>query len=98
MRQVNPRGFAEEACRFHANRARRLLFAKGDSMLQFAEITGVIDRSNSAGMNRNGLLTPKIASGFYAGPNGTADGRDGLRESLPVRELVKSRERSLVSP
>ena len=34
----------------HANRARRLLFAKGDGMLQLAKIAGVIDLS-SAGMD-----------------------------------------------
>lgn len=46
----------------YANRAHRVLFVKGDDGLKFTEIAEVIDLSHAAGIDRVGLLTPKLAS------------------------------------
>lgn len=46
----------------YSNRAQRILFVKGDDGLKFTEIAEVIDLSHAAGIDRIGLLTPKLAS------------------------------------
>jgi biopolymer transport protein TolR len=48
----------------YANRAERVLFVKGDDQLKFTEIAEVIDISHRAGVDRVGLLTPKLAAGL----------------------------------
>jgi biopolymer transport protein TolR len=48
----------------YANRAERVLFVKGDDELKFTQIAEVIDLSHAAGIDRVGLLTPKLASGL----------------------------------
>ncbi len=44
-----------------ANRARRVLFVKGDDQLAFTQIAEAIDISHAAGIERVGLITPKTA-------------------------------------
>ena len=44
-----------------ANRARRVLFVKGDDQLAFTQIAEAIDISHAAGIERVGLITPKAA-------------------------------------
>lgn len=44
-----------------ANRARRVLFVKGDDQLAFTQIAEAIDISHAAGIERVGLITPKVA-------------------------------------
>jgi biopolymer transport protein TolR len=48
----------------YANRAEHALFVKGDDELKFTQIAEVIDISHAAGVDRVGLLTPKLASGL----------------------------------
>jgi biopolymer transport protein TolR len=48
----------------YANRAQRVLFVKGDDQLKFTQIAEVIDISHAAGVDRVGLLTPKLAAGL----------------------------------
>lgn len=48
----------------YANRADRVLFVKGDDQLKFTQIAEVIDISHAAGVDRVGLLTPKLAAGL----------------------------------
>jgi biopolymer transport protein TolR len=47
----------------YANRAQRVLFVKGDDQLKFRQIAEVIDIGRAAGVDRIGLLTPKVAAG-----------------------------------
>ena len=44
-----------------ANRARRVLFVKGDDQLAFTQIAEAIHISHAAGIERVGLITPKVA-------------------------------------
>jgi biopolymer transport protein TolR len=44
-----------------ANRDQRVLFVKGDDQLPFTQIAEAIDISHAAGIERVGLITPKIA-------------------------------------
>jgi biopolymer transport protein TolR len=44
----------------YANRAERVLFLKGDDQLSFTQVAEVIDLSHAAGVNRVGLMTPKV--------------------------------------
>lgn len=48
----------------YANRAERVLFVKGDDELKFTQVAEVIDLGHAAGIDRVGLLTPKLASGL----------------------------------
>jgi biopolymer transport protein ExbD len=47
----------------YANRAQRILFLKGDDQLSFTQVAEVIDIGHSAGVDRIGLMTPKVQSG-----------------------------------
>jgi biopolymer transport protein TolR len=44
-----------------ATRARRVLFIKGDDQLAFTQIAEAIDISHGVGIERVGLITPKVA-------------------------------------
>ena len=48
----------------YANRAQRVLFVKGDDQLKFRQIAEAIDIGRAAGVDRIGLLTPKVAAGL----------------------------------
>jgi len=48
----------------YSNRAQHVLFVKGDDQLKFTQIAEVIDISHAAGVERVGLLTPKLAAGL----------------------------------
>jgi biopolymer transport protein ExbD len=48
----------------YAKRAQRELFVKGDDQLKFTQIAEVIDIVHMAGVDRVGLLTPKLAAGL----------------------------------
>jgi biopolymer transport protein TolR len=48
----------------YANRAERVLFLKGDDQLSFTQVADVIDISHAAGVNRVGLMTPKVLAGL----------------------------------
>ena len=47
----------------YANRAERVLFLKGDDRLSFTEVADVIDISHAAGIDRVGLMTPRVLAG-----------------------------------
>jgi len=47
----------------YANRAERVLFLKGDDRLAFNQVADVIDMAHAAGVDRIGLVTPKIEAG-----------------------------------
>ena len=47
----------------YANRARRVLFVKGDDKVSFSEIAQVIDLGHAAGVDHIGLMTPKVLAG-----------------------------------
>jgi biopolymer transport protein TolR len=48
----------------YANRAERVMFVRGDSDVQYAQIAEVIDVGRAAGVDRVGLMTPKIEMGL----------------------------------
>jgi biopolymer transport protein TolR len=48
----------------YANRERHLLFIKGDDRLNFRQIAEVIDVSRSTGVDRVGLVTPRMTAGL----------------------------------
>ena len=47
----------------YANRARRVLFLKGDDTLSFTQMADVIDIVHAAGIDQIGLMTPGILAG-----------------------------------
>jgi len=47
----------------YANRAERVLFLKGDDQLSFTQVAEVIDIGHAAGVDRVGLITPKVLAG-----------------------------------
>jgi biopolymer transport protein TolR len=47
----------------YANRARRVLFVKGDDALSFAQVAEAIDIGHAAGVEQIGLVTPKSMAG-----------------------------------
>ena len=47
----------------YAKRAVRILFLKGDDRLSFSQVAEVIDISHAAGVDRVGLMTPKVLAG-----------------------------------
>jgi biopolymer transport protein ExbD len=47
----------------YANRSQRVLFIKADDQLSFMQIAEAIDISHAAGIDRVGLITPKVALG-----------------------------------
>jgi biopolymer transport protein ExbD len=47
----------------YANRAQRVLFLKGDDQLSFTQVAEVIDIGHAAGVDRIGLMTPRVQSG-----------------------------------
>jgi len=48
----------------YANRAQRVLFVKGDDAVSFNQIAEVIDIGHAAGVDRVGLMTPKVQAGL----------------------------------
>lgn len=48
----------------YANRSDRTLFVKADDALAFAKVAGAIDMAHAAGVDRVGLLTPKVEAGL----------------------------------
>jgi biopolymer transport protein ExbD len=47
----------------YANRAQRVLFVKGDDRLSFTQVAEAIDIGHAAGVDRIGLITPKVQAG-----------------------------------
>jgi len=47
----------------YANRSERTMFVKGDDDLNYAQIAEVIDVGRSAGVDRVGMITPKVLAG-----------------------------------
>jgi biopolymer transport protein ExbD len=48
----------------YANRAQRVLFIKADDQLSFSEVAVAVDISHAAGIDRVGLMTPRLAQGL----------------------------------
>jgi biopolymer transport protein ExbD len=48
----------------YASRSDRTLFVKADDALAFAKVAGAIDMAHAAGVDRVGLLTPKVEAGL----------------------------------
>src|SRR5271157_3446979 len=44
----------------YANRAQRVLFVKGDDRLSFTQVAEAIDIGHAAGVDRIGLITPRV--------------------------------------
>jgi biopolymer transport protein ExbD len=47
----------------YANRAQRVMFIKGDDGLSFTQVAQAIDIGHAAGVDRIGLMTPKVLAG-----------------------------------
>jgi biopolymer transport protein ExbD len=47
----------------YANRAQRVLFVKGDDQLSFTQVAEAIDIGHAVGVDRIGLMTPKVQAG-----------------------------------
>jgi biopolymer transport protein TolR len=52
-----------ELAAIYANRAERVLFIKGDDSLSFTQVAQAIDVGHAAGVDRIGLITPKVEAG-----------------------------------
>jgi biopolymer transport protein TolR len=48
----------------YANRAQRVLFVKGDDGLSFTQVAEAIDIGHAAGVDRIGVITPKVEAGL----------------------------------
>ena len=48
----------------YANRAQRVLFVKGDDAVSFNQIAEAIDIGHAAGVDRVGLMTPRVQAGL----------------------------------
>jgi biopolymer transport protein ExbD len=67
--RINRQAVSTEALRarlseIYATRAQRVLFIKGDDQLSFREIAEAIDIGHAAGVDRIGLITPKVSQGL----------------------------------
>jgi len=58
-RQDLPARLAE----IYADRAERVLFVRGDDELSFTQVAEAIDIGHAAGVDRVGLITPRVQSG-----------------------------------
>jgi biopolymer transport protein ExbD len=47
----------------YANRAQRVLFVKGDDQVSFSQVAKMIDIGRAVGVDRVGLMTPKVLAG-----------------------------------
>lgn len=61
--EVSPADLPGRLDALYANRSERVLFLKGDDRLAFNQVAEVIDVAHSAGVDRIGLVTPKIEAG-----------------------------------
>jgi biopolymer transport protein TolR len=61
--EVSPADLPGRLAALYANRSERVLFLKGDDRLAFNQVAEVIDVAHSAGVDRIGLVTPKIEAG-----------------------------------
>jgi len=61
QRSVSRQDLPARLAAIFANRAPRVLFVKGDDQLAFTRIAEAIDIAHAAGIERVGLITPKIA-------------------------------------
>jgi biopolymer transport protein ExbD len=50
--------------RIYENRAQRVLFVKGDDDVNFAQVAEAIDIGHAAGIDRIGMMTPKVQAGM----------------------------------
>lgn len=53
---------ATELSRIYSMRAEKVLFVQGDPTLDFASVVTVIDMSRALGINRVGIITPRLAA------------------------------------
>jgi biopolymer transport protein ExbD len=60
---VGRKDLAARLAAIYANRAQRVLFVKGDDKVSFSDVAQVIDLGHSAGVDRIGLMTPKVLAG-----------------------------------
>jgi biopolymer transport protein ExbD len=47
----------------YANRAQRVLFVRGDEEVSYSQVAEAIDIGHSIGVDRVGLMTPKVLAG-----------------------------------
>jgi len=57
---VSQQDLAARLAVIYANRAERVLFVKGDDSLSFTQVAQAIDIGHAAGVDRIGLITPKV--------------------------------------
>jgi biopolymer transport protein ExbD len=53
---------ASELSRIYSIRAEKVLFVQGDPTLDFASVAAVIDISRALGIDRVGIITPRLAA------------------------------------
>ncbi len=53
---------ASELSRIYSTRAEKVLFVQGDPTLDFASVAAVIDISRALGIDRVGIITPRLAA------------------------------------
>jgi biopolymer transport protein TolR len=59
-KEVARQDLAAQLAGIYANRADRVLFVKGDDSLSFTQVAQAIDIGHAAGVDRIGLITPRI--------------------------------------
>jgi biopolymer transport protein ExbD len=64
QRNVSLKELPGRLAAIYANRSDRVLFVKADDALAFARVAGAIDIAHAAGVDRVGLLTPKVEAGL----------------------------------
>lgn len=67
--RINEQDVAREDLRtrleaIYANRSDRTLFVKADDELAFTQVANAIDIAHAAGVDRVGLLTPRVEAGL----------------------------------
>jgi len=60
---ISKDALATRLAQIYLNRAERVMFVKGDDNVSFSQVAEVIDMGHSAGVDRVGLLTPKVLEG-----------------------------------
>jgi biopolymer transport protein ExbD len=61
---VSRQDLAARMAAIYATRSVRVLFIKADDQLSFMQIAEAIDISHAAGIDRVGLITPKVSAGL----------------------------------
>ena len=94
-------GLGERLMEVFKTRAEKVVFVKGDPALEFRDVARAIDIAKGAGIDKIGLMTPKMEAGTVSHEEGESYTRrwsrgtrlvcDGLREAEGARQPEQGR-------